>query len=58
MSNGLSILIVFGGGALIGLITALILKKQGYSFTRYFVTGTLAGTGILGIIVKILRDYL
>lgn len=58
MSNTLSLIIIVGGGALIGLIAAFILRKQGYSFVRYFVTGFLAGSGILGIIVKILRDYL
>ncbi|MFT4601534.1 MAG: hypothetical protein ACI857_001715 [Arenicella sp.] len=58
MSNGLSIVVIVGGGILIGIIAALILRKQGYSFVRYFVTGFLAGCGILGIIVKILRDYL
>lgn len=53
-----SFLIIVTGGAVIGLMAGLILRKQGYSFVRYFVTGFLAGSGILGIIVKIVRDYL
>jgi len=53
-----SFFIIVCGGLLIGLVAGLILRKQGYSFARYFVTGFLAGSGILGIIVKIVRDYL
>jgi predicted branched-subunit amino acid permease len=53
-----SFFIIVCGGLLIGLVAGLILRKQGYSFVRYFVTGFLAGSGILGIIVKIVRDYL
>ncbi|MBD3638181.1 MAG: hypothetical protein HUJ25_12585 [Crocinitomicaceae bacterium] len=52
------ILIVLSGGLAIGLFTGLIVRKSGYSFGRYFVTGFLMGAGILGIILKILMDYL
>ena len=58
MSGTTSFLIVVLGGLLIGLITGLIVKRNGYSFIRYFVTGTIAGSGILAIIIKIVQDYL
>jgi uncharacterized membrane protein (Fun14 family) len=58
MTTTTAMSIVIGGGLLIGLITGLAVRKGGYSFWRYFVTGTIAGCGILGIIIKILRDYL
>jgi len=58
MTGTESFLIVINGGLVIGLFTGLFLRKKGYSFKRYFVTGFLAGAGILGIIIKILKDYL
>ena len=58
MTGTESFLVVIIGGLLIGLFAGLILRKEGYSFKRYFVTGFLAGAGILGIIIKILKDYL
>jgi hypothetical protein len=58
MSTAIALTIVLGGGILSGFITALVVRKSGYSFWRYFVTGSIAGCGILGIIVKIIRDYL
>lgn len=42
----------------IGLLTGWLVQKKGYSFSRYFVTGFIAACGILGIIFKILMDYL
>ena len=56
MSFTLKISIVLIGGILIGLIAAIILKPQGYAPLRSVVTGFLAGTGILGVIVKIVSD--
>lgn len=58
MSPTTAFIIDISGALLIGLIAGLILQKQGYSFTRYFVTGFLAGAGILGIALKIIMDYL
>jgi hypothetical protein len=58
MSFALSFSIVLIGGFLIGAFASLVLKKQGYSPVRSFVTGFLAGTGILGVIVKIVSDYI
>jgi len=58
VSQTTALLIVFFGGLLVGLITALLVRKGGYSFGRYFVTGFLMGAGILGIIMKILLDYI
>ncbi|MEX1002639.1 MAG: hypothetical protein WDZ35_11035 [Crocinitomicaceae bacterium] len=58
MSGSQAVLIVLFGGLFLGLITGLIVRQNGYSFKRYFITGFLAGAGILGIIVKIIRDYL
>ncbi len=42
----------------VGLLTGLIVRKWGYSFNRYFVTGFIASCGVLGIVFKIIRDYL
>ncbi|MEO9532126.1 MAG: hypothetical protein ABJG68_06630 [Crocinitomicaceae bacterium] len=58
MSFTLKISIVLIGGLIIGLIAVFSLKPQGYSPLRSFVTGFLAGTGILGVIVKIVSDYI
>ncbi|UKN01668.1 hypothetical protein K6119_18250 [Paracrocinitomix mangrovi] len=58
MSNLTAALIISLGGLFIGLITGLVVKKNGYSFWRYFFTGTIMGCGILGILIKILKDYL
>lgn len=58
MDRTVGFLIILIGGLLIGLITALIVRKDGYSFWRYFVTGFLMGAGLLGIILKIIGDYM
>lgn len=58
MSPTTAFIIDISGALIIGLIAGLILQKQGYSFSRYFVTGFLAGAGILGIALKIIMDYL
>lgn len=51
------ILVVFLS-LLIGLISGLIVRRWGYSFGQYFVTGFIAASGVLGIIYKIIIDYL
>ena len=43
---------------LVGLATGFIVRKWGYSFKQYFVAGFFASCGILGIIFKIIMDYL
>lgn len=58
MSPSTAFIIDLVGALIIGLFAGLILRKQGYSFKRYFVTGFLAGAGILGIALKIIMDYL
>ncbi len=58
MSPTTAFIIDISGALIIGLIAGLILQKQGYSFSRYFVTGFLDGAGILGIALKIIMDYL
>lgn len=58
MNPNTATIITLGGGLLIGIITGLIVKRQGYSFLQYSITGFLAGAGILGIILKIINDYL
>jgi len=42
----------------VGLVSGLLVRKWGYSFGQYFVTGFFASCGILGIIFKIIMDYL
>ena len=49
---------IFIGGLMVGFITALVVRKNGYSFWRYFATGTIMGAGIIGLVMKIVRDYL
>lgn len=58
MSTAVGMLVIIGGGILIGLITGLSVRKNGYSFKGYFVGGFLMGAGILGIILKIISDYI
>jgi len=43
---------------LIGFISGYMVRRKGYSFKQYFVSGFIASCGILGIIFKILMDYL
>ena len=42
----------------ISLIAGFRVRKKGYSFNYYFVSTFIAACGILGIIFKILMDYL
>ncbi len=42
----------------IGLLSGWLVQKKGYSFKQYFVSGFIASCGILGIIFKIIMDYL
>lgn len=41
-----------------GLVAGMIVKKRGYSFWYYAISGFMASCGILVIIFKILMDYL
>jgi len=43
---------------LIALFSGFYGKKQGYSFSRQFVTGFIASAGIITIIYKLIKDYL
>jgi uncharacterized membrane protein len=58
MSGLNAFLIVITLSLITGLISGLVVRKWGYSFGRYFVTGFIAASGVLGIIYKILIDYL
>ena len=58
MTNFQAIAIVISLALLIGLVSGKMVQKKGYSFGYYFVTGFIASCGILGIIVKIIKDYL
>jgi hypothetical protein len=58
MNPNTATIITLSGGLFIGIVTGLILKRQGYSFLKYSITGFLAGAGILGVILKIINDYL
>ena len=58
MTGNEAIFYVLTLSLLIGLITGWIVKRNGYSFWYYAVSSFIAGCGILGIIFKILMDYL
>ncbi|MCG8578120.1 MAG: hypothetical protein MI810_24785 [Flavobacteriales bacterium] len=57
MSGKEAFIWVLGISLLIGLLSGLLVKRSGYSFWRYFVTGFIASCGILGIAYNLLRDY-
>lgn len=42
----------------IGLFSGWIVQKNGYSFKTYFVSGFIAACGVLGIVFKLIMDYL
>lgn len=43
---------------IIGLLSGWIVQRKGYSFKTYFVSGFIASCGILGIVFKIIMEYL
>lgn len=58
MSATTAIILVTALSLIIGLFSGWIVQRNGYSFGQYFVTGFIASAGILGIVFKILMDYL
>jgi len=58
MTGQTALIYVVSISLVIGLISGWMVKKNGYSFKQYFVTGFIASCGILGIVFKIIMDYL
>ncbi len=58
MSGLTAIVYVVSISLVIGLISGWMVQKKGYSFKQYFVSGFIASCGILGIIFKIIMDYI
>lgn len=58
MSRLCAVLIVFSSGLVVGAIAGVTLQRQGYGFGRSFIGGWLAGTGISGILMNIILDYI
>ncbi len=58
MSGLTAIIYVVSISLVIGLISGWMVQKKGYSFKQYFVSGFIASCGILGIIFKIIMDYI
>ena len=58
MSGLTAITYVVSISLVIGLISGWMVQKKGYSFKQYFVSGFIASCGILGIIFKIIMDYI
>ncbi|WP_066755799.1 hypothetical protein [Crocinitomix algicola] len=44
--------------SVISTIAGLVLRKRGYTFGYYFISTFIAACGILGIIFKIIMDYI
>gem|GEM_PF-2966086 len=42
----------------VGLFSGWIVQRNGYSFKTYFVSGFIASCGVLGIVFKLIMDYL
>jgi hypothetical protein len=58
MSGFEALMYVISISFVIGLVSGLMVRKKGYSFGQYFVAGFIASCGILGIVFKIIMDYL
>jgi hypothetical protein len=48
---------IIGLSILVALINGFYGKKEGYSFSRQFITGFIAAAGIITIIYKLIKDY-
>ena len=57
MTAGEAVFYVIVISFLVGLVTGWIVRKNGYSFWYYAVSSFIASCGILGIIFKIIMDY-
>lgn len=57
MTGMTALIYVISISLIAGTISGLIVRRWGYSFSRYFITGFLASCGILGVVFKIIRDY-
>ncbi|NOQ74976.1 MAG: hypothetical protein GQ574_23385 [Crocinitomix sp.] len=58
MSGLEAIIYVVSISLVVGLLSGWMVQKKGYSFKQYFVSGFIASCGILGIVFKIIMDYL
>lgn len=58
MSAVAALIYVVSISLVVGLLSGLLVRRKGYSFAQYFVTGFIASCGILGIVFKIIMDYL
>ncbi len=58
MSGTEAVIYVLCISLVIAVITGFMVRRKGYSFLHYFVTGFIASCGVLGIAFKIISDYL
>lgn len=58
MTSFEALIYVVGLSLIVGLVSGWLVRRKGYSFLQYFVTGFIASCGILGIIFKIILDYI
>ncbi len=58
MSSNEALIYVLILSLIVGLFSGWIVQKNGYSFKTYFVTGFIASCGVLGIVFKLIMDYL
>jgi hypothetical protein len=58
MSTSETVYLVLGLSLIISVVAAKKLTSNGYSFGYYFIASFIASCGILGIIFKIVNDYL
>ena len=58
MSTSSTVYLILGLSLVISIVAAKRLTSKGYSFWHYFIAGFIASCGILGIIFKIINDYL
>ncbi len=49
---------IIGLSLIVAVINGFYWRKQGYSFSRQFVTGFIAAAGIISLIYKLIKDYL
>jgi hypothetical protein len=58
MSTSETVYLILGLSFVISIVAAKKLTSKGYSFGHYFIASFIAACGVLGIIFKIVNDYL